>query len=83
MCCWPLAHLLANGNLAHLVLFGSFLLWAVLCFRAARRRDRADGTVYPAGTPGGTVSAVLVGVPAWAVFAFWLHGALMGIRPVG
>ena len=43
---WALAHLLANGNLAHIVLFGSFLVWAVLCFRAARQRDRAAKTVY-------------------------------------
>jgi len=38
---WALSHLLANGNLADLVLFGSFLLWAVLNFRSARARDRA------------------------------------------
>ena len=37
---WALAHLLANGNLAHVLLFGSFLVWAVLSFSAARRRDR-------------------------------------------
>jgi uncharacterized membrane protein len=36
-----LSHLLANGNLADLVLFGSFLIWAVLNFRSARARDRA------------------------------------------
>jgi uncharacterized membrane protein len=41
---WALAHLLANGGLAHLVLFGAFLLWAVLDFIASRRRDRALGT---------------------------------------
>jgi uncharacterized membrane protein len=38
---WALSHLLANGNLADLVLFGSFLIWAVLNFRSARARDRA------------------------------------------
>ena len=38
---WALAHLLANGNLADVILFGSFLVWAVLNFRAARARDRA------------------------------------------
>jgi uncharacterized membrane protein len=38
---WALSHLLANGNLADLVLFGSFLMWAVLNFRSARARDRA------------------------------------------
>ena len=38
---WALSHLLANGNLADLVLFGSFLIWAVLNFSSARARDRA------------------------------------------
>ncbi|HYW55526.1 MAG TPA: NnrU family protein [Polaromonas sp.] len=80
---WALAHLLANGNVAHVVLFGSFLVWAVLNFRAARARDRAAGTVYAAGTAAGTVTTVLVGVAAWALFAFWAHGALIGIRPIG
>jgi len=80
---WALAHLLANGNVAHVVLFGAFLVWAVLSFRAARARDRAAHTVYPAGTPAGTAITVVVGAAAWAVFAFWAHGVLIGIRPVG
>lgn len=80
---WALAHLLANGNLAHVLLFGSFLLWAVLSFRAARGRDRAAGTVYPAGTVAGSLATVAVGAVAWAVFAFWAHGALIGVRPLG
>jgi uncharacterized membrane protein len=49
---WALSHLLANGMLADILLFGSFLLWAVLSFRAARGRDRAAGTVAPAGRAG-------------------------------
>jgi uncharacterized membrane protein len=80
---WAFGHLLANNTLADLVLFGSFLLWAVLAFRAARARDRAAGTVYPAGTAGGTVITVVVGVVAWAVFAFWLHAAWIGVAPLG
>jgi uncharacterized membrane protein len=80
---WALAHVLVNGNLAHLVLFGGFLAWAVVDFIAARRRDRAAGTQYPAGTLSGTVAAVLVGLIAWAAFAFKLHGLLIGIRPFG
>ena len=80
---WSVAHLLANGNLADVVLFGSFLAWAVFSFRAARRRDRAAGTVYPAGTASGTAMTVVVGIAAWAVFAFWAHGLLFGVRPFG
>lgn len=78
---WAFAHLLANGKLADLVLFGAFLGWAVVCFIAARKRDRAAGTQYPAGTPGATAATVVVGAVAWAAFTFWLHAALIGVRP--
>ena len=78
---WAFAHLLANGKLADLVLFGAFLAWAVACYIAARKRDRAAGAQYPAGTPGGTAAAVVAGAAAWAAFTFWLHGALIGVRP--
>ena len=80
---WALAHLVANGNLAHVVLFGAFLAWAVWNFVAARRRDRASGVVYPPGNSQGTVITVAGGVAAWALFAFWLHGWLIGVRPLG
>jgi uncharacterized membrane protein len=80
---WALAHLLANGTLAHMVLFGAFLIWAVLDFIASRKRDRVNNTPYPAGTKQGTLLAVIVGVVTWAVFAFWLHGLLIGVKPMG
>ena len=80
---WALAHLLANGTLADVLLFGSFLIWAVFGFRAARRRDRAAAVTYPPGNAAGTIGAVLAGVAGWAVFAFWAHEALIGVRPLG
>lgn len=80
---WALAHLLANGTLADVLLFGSFLLWSVLSFTAARRRDRAAGTSYPAGPVARTWVAVAVGGVAWAAFAFALHRPLVGVAPFG
>jgi uncharacterized membrane protein len=80
---WAAAHLLSNGMLADLLLFGGFLLWAVLSFRAARQRDRAAATVYPPGRVGPTVVTVVVGLVAWAVFAMWAHGVLIGVKPFG
>ena len=80
---WALAHLLSNGTLADVLLFGSFLLWAVLSFRAARQRDRAQSTVYAAGSAAGTAAAVVVGAVAWAGFAFWGHAWLIGVAPLG
>jgi uncharacterized membrane protein len=80
---WALAHLIANNTLADLLLFGGFLVWAVLCFRAARQRDRALQTAYPVGSLAMSLLTLAVGLVAWAGFAFWAHGALMGVRPFG
>jgi uncharacterized membrane protein len=80
---WALAHLLANGNLAHVLMFGSFLVWSIFDFSAARRRDRVTGTRYPGGTAGATGITVAIGVGLWVAFALWLHGLLIGVRPLG
>lgn len=80
---WALAHLVANGTLADVVLFGAFLVWAVLSFRAARQRDRAGNVAYAQGTPMGTAVTVFAGLLLWAVFAFWAHAWLVGVRPMG
>lgn len=80
---WALAHLLANNTLADLLLFGSFLLWAVLDFRACRQRDRAGAPPPAPGTAANTALAVVAGVGVWALFAFWAHGFLIGVRPLG
>jgi uncharacterized membrane protein len=80
---WALAHLVSNNTLADMLLFGSFLLWSVFSFRAARARDRAAGTVYPAGTLAATAITVVVGLVAWAAFALWAHAAWIGISPFG
>jgi len=80
---WAFAHLLANGTLADVVLFGAFLAWAVADYISARRRDRAAGVVYVIGPVSRDIIAVVVGLVVWAVFAFWLHGALVGVGPFG
>ncbi len=80
---WAFAHLVANGMLADVVLFGAFVAWAVVDFAASRRRDRLAGRTYPAGRVGGDLAVVGIGIVAWAVFAFVLHGPLIGVRPFG
>ena len=79
---WALAHLLSNGMLVHQLVFGVFLLWGVAVFAAARRRDRVAGTVYAPGQVLPSVVTVVLGAAAWAAVAFWLHGMLIGIRPL-
>lgn len=78
---WALAHLLANGTLHDILLFGGFLVWSVLLFRASRQRDRANGTSYPPGTSPATALTVAVGIGAAVAFALWLHAPLIGVRP--
>ncbi|MCZ8074958.1 MAG: NnrU family protein [Paucibacter sp.] len=80
---WALAHLVANNTLAELLLFGGFLVWAVLCFRAARQRDRAQPPAALPSSAAGTALTVLIGAAAWAGFAFWAHAAWIGVRPMG
>ena len=80
---WAAAHLLTNGNVGHVLLFGTFLGWAVLNYSAAKRRDRRDGLVYAAGKAGATGITVALGVAAWMAFTLWLHGWLIGVRPFG
>ena len=77
---WALAHLLVNGTLAHLVLFGGFLLWSVLVFRSSRQRDRALQTEYAAGEVVPTAITVGLGLLLWLLMAGWLHGILIGVR---
>jgi uncharacterized membrane protein len=80
---WAFAHLLSNGMAHAVLLFAAFLVWAVADFTAARRRDREAGTVYPVGTTGRTAAVVVAGLVAGGVFAFALHGWLIGVRPFG
>lgn len=79
---WAFGHLLATGMLRDVVLFGVFLLWAVVLFIVSRRRDRRTGTAYPAGTLAGDAAVLVAGVAAWIVFAFWLHLWLIGVNPL-
>ena len=80
---WAFSHLLANGRLADVVLFGAFLAWAILDFRAARRRNRASKSVAQPGSLGRDALALVIGLGAWAAFAFYLHAAWIGVRPFG
>jgi uncharacterized membrane protein len=76
---WAGAHLLANGRLADLLLFGSFFAWAVFAHHAARRRDREAGTTYPAAGWARDGIALAVGGAAWVLILVWAHRWVGGI----
>ncbi len=79
---WALAHLLANGTLADLVLFGSFLLWSVLDFRSARKRPILMPQKAVVSTKA-TIIVIVSGIVVWAAFVFGLHQYLIGVSPLG
>lgn len=77
---WAFAHLLANGTLADLVLFGSVLAWAVVDRISVKRR----GPLAPvAGKAANDLAAVGLGLAVYLLFAFWLHAWLFGVAPFG
>ena len=84
---WALAHILANGTLHDVLLFGGFLVWAVLSFRAARQRDRAaleagEWAETPPVSGAATAGTVLAGTAAWAAFILVVHVWLIGVAPL-
>jgi len=87
---WALSHLLANGNLADVLLFGTFLIWAVLNFRSARARDRAQVQLSDPSEDSplkpnlfATLIALFGGMALWAVITFVLHAKVVGVAPMG
>lgn len=78
---WAFAHLFANGNLADIILFGAFTLWAIFDYRASRRRDKKAGVRYPFTGISRDLTAITVGVIAWFAFVFYLHEWLIGVKP--
>lgn len=79
---WAAGHLMATGFLHDVVLFGAFVVWAIAAFIAGRRRDRREHAAYAAGTARGDIASVVIGLIVWALFACWLHGLLIGVRPL-
>jgi uncharacterized membrane protein len=75
---WALAHLLANGMLADVVLFGGFLLWAVVDrISVGKRPKRAVRGAPP--RPWNDAVAVIGGLALYAMFVLWVHGWLVGV----
>ena len=79
---WAFAHLLTNGTLADLLLFGGLLVWAIADFAANRRRDRAAGTIRIAGPIRNDAIAILVGVVLYVAIVWRLHLWVIGVSPL-
>jgi uncharacterized membrane protein len=77
---WALAHLLSNGDLGSIILFGSFLAWGVYARIAAKRRGDTGATKAPTGWIGDVIVVVL-GIVIYLVLGFYFHPYVIG-QPV-
>jgi uncharacterized membrane protein len=75
---WATAHLLANGTLADVLLFGSFLAWAVVDRISLRHRSPRPVPGVPP-TRFNDVLATVLGLALYAAFVLWLHQRLIGV----
>jgi uncharacterized membrane protein len=80
---WAAAHLLANGDLGGIILFGSFLTWAVFDRISLKRRADAGGPPIPVGGLGNDAIAVVVGIVAYLALGFAFHPVVIGIPVFG
>ena len=80
---WAAAHLLANGDLGSIVLFGSFLGWAVFDRVSLKHRADAGAPPIPVGGPGNDLIAVAVGIVAYLALAFVFHPVVIGVAVFG
>lgn len=75
---WAVAHLLTNGSVADLLLFGGFLVWAVAVRISLERRPVRRKIVLPM-TMANDAIALVGGLALYAVFVLWLHARWIGV----
>jgi uncharacterized membrane protein len=80
---WAAVHLLANGDLGSIILFGSFLGWAVFDRISLKRRSDAGGPPIAVGGWGNDLIAVAVGIVVYLALAFSFHPVVIGVPVVG
>jgi uncharacterized membrane protein len=80
---WAAAHLLANGDLGSIILFGSFLGWAVFDRISLKHRADSGAPPIPVGGPGNDLIAVAVGIVAYLALAFAFHPVVIGVPVFG
>ncbi|MBR0742696.1 NnrU family protein [Bradyrhizobium japonicum] len=80
---WAAAHLLANGDLGSIILFGSFLSWAVYDRISLKHRSDGGGPPIPVGGVTNDLISVAVGVVAYLALAFAFHPVVIGVPVMG
>jgi uncharacterized membrane protein len=80
---WAAAHLLANGDLGSIILFGSFLGWAVFDRISLKHRADSGAPPIPVGGPSNDLMAVAVGLVAYLALGFAFHPVVIGVPVFG
>jgi uncharacterized membrane protein len=80
---WALVHLLSNGDLGSIILFGAILAWAVFDRISLKHRDDAGGPPIPFGGVRNDVLAVVVGTIVYVALVFAFHPAVIGVPVIG
>jgi uncharacterized membrane protein len=75
---WAVAHLIANGDLGSIILFGSILAWAVYDRITLKRRSDPGAPTFPDGGRGNDVVTVMVGTLIYLALGFWFHPYVVG-----
>lgn len=80
---WAFAHLISNGSLADVMVFGSFLVWSIVSFAVYRRRDRKAGVIrdFESGVQY-DLAAFAFAMVSWFAIVFYLHQAIIGVSPL-
>jgi uncharacterized membrane protein len=76
---WAVAHLLSNGDLGSIVMFGAFLAWGVYARIAAKRCGDLGATVAPAGWTN-DILVIIVGLVVFFLLGFYFHPYVIGVR---
>lgn len=80
---WAFAHLLANGDVASMLLFLAFLAWGVILRINLKRRQAAGHvTLRPFVSAKYDALSVAIGLVAWVVITLWLHEIVIGVAPI-
>jgi uncharacterized membrane protein len=80
---WAFAHLISNGDLGSIILFGGILGWAVFDRISLKRRTDAGGPPIPVGGVSKDVIAVVIGTLVYLALGFWFHPYVVGVPAFG
>ncbi len=80
---WAAVHLISNGDLGGIILFGSFLGWAVYDRITLKRRSDPGAPAIPSGGRRNDIIAIAVGTLLYLALGFWFHPRVIGLPVFG